>query len=305
MPIREKTKLILGRGELFFDRIAPGATEGEGERYVGNTTSVRIERTVERLTRKTSYGGRVHEIPGAVVSEQHKVTVMTDNVDMENLAAWFGTSPAVTGVQAGVPNRESIMIRRGRFFQIGKSLVPILGVRNLAWVVVRRNGSIVSPIGNYEVELETGRINIFPGAANLSDGHVIDITYQLVVDGENYTHAYPTLTPDANEVHGALRFVPTNIVGPRVRYYWPYVRIAPRGQSDLKGDEFQQWGFDVTPIKLNPATPIMFVEGDQDPALRLPNADTLRMLGITEGEFTSLEDVFDMIINTRIPTNLG
>ena len=91
MP-HESTKLVLGRGEVYFDRFLPGTRRGEGERYLGNTPSFRIQREVERLERSTSYRGRKIAMAGAVVAESHEITFVTDNVDDENIALWFGSS---------------------------------------------------------------------------------------------------------------------------------------------------------------------------------------------------------------------
>ncbi|MBI1620026.1 phage tail tube protein [Aquamicrobium zhengzhouense] len=254
---REATKLVLGRGEVYFDRFLPGTRRGEGERYLGNTTSFRIQREVERLKRATSYRGRRIATAGAVIAESHEVNFTTDNVDDENVALWFGGSvPTPSG---GPVNEisETFPVLQGRFYQLGKTLSPIVGVRNVAYVSVRRGGTPVRMTGNYEVDPGHGRIEILDGAPDIPDGTAITVSFQVAASDEVMLNGEP------DGVYGALRFVSFNKspggISVQNDLYFPYVRITPRGQVELKSDEWQQWTFDAEVMNLSPAHSQVYV----------------------------------------------
>lgn len=294
MPVREATQLILGRGELYFEQLSPDTLDGDGERYVGNTTSVRIEREVTRIERKTSFGGRLHDVPGAVIGEEQSVSIMTDNVDIENLALWFGTSVKDNLPLPALNESETLTVKQGRSYQIGKSYLPVIGLKNLQSAQVFRSGSPVTPTGNYEIDLADGRVHILRDAPNIPDNSSIRIDFTAYPVGYDFDYAYPTVLPNGDEIYGSLRFVPKNAVGPQVRYFWPFVRITPRGQTDLKNDEFQQWGFEVSVMRIHPDIPAMIVESGQKPGFLAKN-------DITRDEFTTVEGLFDTIINSNLP----
>lgn len=121
MTTTENATLVIGRGELYFDRFIPGTKEGEGELYFGNTPGFSLSRTVEEITRFTSYGGQQIEVNGLVTREVHSADITTDNISMQNMALWFGGN-VDDGGQAGIGQiTENIAIKRGRWYQLGKS----------------------------------------------------------------------------------------------------------------------------------------------------------------------------------------
>ena len=109
----EATKLVLGRGEVYFDRFISGTHVGEGERYLGNTSKFIVERDIERLDRATSYGGKRIAAKGAIVSESHTIDFTTDHVDIENLSMWFGGESAAPDVPRDVVV-ETFTVKRRR-----------------------------------------------------------------------------------------------------------------------------------------------------------------------------------------------
>ena len=254
---REATKLVLGRGEVYFDRFLPDTRRGEGERYLGNTTSFRIQREVERLQRATSYRGRRIATAGAVIAESHEVNFTTDNVDDENVALWFGGSlPTPSG---GPVNEvaETFTVLQGRFYQLGKSVSPVIGVRNIAYITVWISSVPVPMAGNYEVDPGHGRIEILPGAPDIPSGTAITVSFQVSATDE------VMINGESDGVYGAMRFISFN-KGPsgidvQNDFYFPYMRITPRGQIELKADEWQQWTFDAQALNLSPAHSQVYV----------------------------------------------
>lgn len=248
---REATKLVLGRGEVYFDRFLPGTRRGEGERYLGNTSSFRIQREVERLKRATSYRGLRIDKEDAVIAESHTVNFVTDHVDAENLNLWFGSDPLKL-VGLAVENvTENLVVKRGRFYQLGKTVAPIVGLTNLAYTTVHRNGMPVPMGPNYRLDNARGRIEILSDAPDIPDYAALNINFQVPPSNQVMSEA------DAKSIHGALRFISWNISpsGTHVQndLYFPMVCIKPRGQVEMKSDEWQQWSFDAEALNLSPA----------------------------------------------------
>lgn len=250
MP-REATKLVLGRGEVYFDRFLPGTRTGEGERYLGNTPSFRIQRSIERLERATSYRGRRVAVPGATVAEETSVNFVTDNIDDENLALWFGDEPEPAATVVG-PRTETLVVKQGRFYQLGKSVSPA-GLSGLGYVSLSIGGVVIEEHGNYSVNRLTGRLHILSG---IDDGTTVHAEF----NSRNGNAV--NFGGKSEDVLGALRFIARNegVRGrPQNNLYFPMVSISPRGQVDMKSDEWQQWGFDATAMNLLPGTAQVYV----------------------------------------------
>lgn len=272
----EKTKLVLGRGEIYFDRFIGSARDGE--RYIGNTPMFRVEREIRRINRMSSYKGQKHARKGIVVEETLTGSLTTDHISADNLIAWHGSTALTDNSgDALVPYYETLVVRKDRYYQLG---IPVNGV-GLTFIdsaqvrMTNAVGAILSYGVHYFLERDSGRLNI-PPSSPLEDGSAIFVQYF------KRPSATTVLTPVSEDIFGALRYVATNDVGPKVDYWFPQVRISPRGAIDLKGDEFRQMNFDIEAIRLSPNTPLVYVIVDKSPPLpitadtALLRADTIR-----------------------------
>lgn len=252
MP-HDPTELVLGRGEVFFDPFAPGTMIGSGERYLGNTPSFQIGRSLDRLARYRSYSGRKHEVRGKVIAEAHSLTFITDHISMENVASWYGgTSETVAQASAGAIT-EPFTTEPGRFIQLGRSVRP-MGLRNVTSVVVRIGTTIVPAANNYLVDPALGRIEILKGAPAFTGPTNITVQFARGTAVTRNTRS------QAVELHGAMTFISRNVEGPRKNIFIPYLRLSSRGMVDLKGDEWQQMPFEATILKLNPRTEQVYLD---------------------------------------------
>lgn len=294
--IHEETQLVLGRGEVYFEPFASGTRVGDGERYVGNTSTFQLSRTIERVERFTSYRGQKVEREGAVVAERHAVQFITDNIDIENVAAWLGEGSSNYFFSQGQVS-ENIIVRRNRFYQLGKSR-QVFGIRAIESLVVKIGATVVSSIGNYEFDSALGRLFVHRDANDIPDGTTLTLEYEW--RGAERELA----TSKASEIYGALRFIATNIAGPQRNYYFPMVRMTPRGQIDLKGDEWQQMPFDVSVMRLTPAIEQIYSDATVSIGGLLDDEDLLAIIelgGVSLDAFPPLEEQLNLIINTYIP----
>lgn len=97
--------------------------------------------------------------------------------------------------------------------------------------------AVISPGANVVIDLARGRFQVKEDAADLADGDSIEVVYDL-------TASTRTQVVDENDsAEGAMRFIAANAKGTNKDYFWPRVRLTPNGEFALKGDTWQQIGF--------------------------------------------------------------
>ena len=112
------------------------------------------------------------------------------------------------------------------------------------------------------------------------------------------------LNGEPDGVYGALRFISNNIGSVQNDFYLPFVRITPRGQTDLKADEWQQWAFDAVAINLSPAHSQLYITRGAI-AVGLPPDEQAIVdeFGFLEA-FAEWEDLLQQVVNEDWPTAL-
>lgn len=242
----------LGRGRAFFDRYPANtpisaALAGEGERYIGNTPEFTTSSESEDLEHFDSDQGIRVKDDAVQLSMDRNGSFMTDNIDRENIALYFlGTSGSVTQTALSAQT-TTVTIKRGNFYQMGASPSLPTGLRNIKNVTAEKDPSgtpaAVTAAGNFEIDEVLGRIYILPNAANLADDDEVEFTF----DTDASTRAQ--VVSSSQSIYGALRFVADNPKGVNRDYYFPYVKLAPDGDYNLKGDDWQQMGFTFEILK--------------------------------------------------------
>jgi hypothetical protein len=253
----------LPRGKLFFERFAEGidivaTTRGDGERYFGNTPGFSVAFAAENLDHFSSEGG-VREKDDSVQLTLNRTGKMEcDNISDENLAlAFLGESSTVSQSAATALQEVHEGALRGRFYQLGMSESMPAGVRQVANVVVKKGVSWVTTVaasGNYQVDLELGRVYVEDDAPDINDVD-IQITYDTLASTRTQ------VVSGTNPVYGALRLVADNPKGQNRDYYLPYVKLAPDGDLLLKSEEWQKVGFTLEVLKKADNIQALYVDG--------------------------------------------
>ena len=239
----EQMNYTLGRGELYFNKFAPGTQNGIGERYFGNTPEVNTSVESENLDHFNSDRG-VREKDASVVLQTNRTgSFTTDHISPQNIALfYFGTVSTLTQTAATGESETFSSVIPGYFYQLGESQSNPTGVRNVTNVVVKDDATPTPAtlvLGtDYLVNLELGRIEVLPGGA-LSEGDAMVVTY----DTEAVTRE--VVLSGSAAVEGSLRYVAQNPVGDQIDYFWPWVKITPNGDFALKGDEWQTIPFSL------------------------------------------------------------
>ena len=79
--------------------------------------------------------------------------------------------------------------------------------------------------GNYEVDLELGRLYIEPTASLTGD-------IKLLVETDVEASTRKVVISKSDMLYGALRYISDNPVGDQQDYYWPKVALTPDGDYE-------------------------------------------------------------------------
>lgn len=241
----------LGRGELRFDKFAPGTRNKTGERYLGNTPELNLTTESENLEHFNSDRGIRVKDKSIVLEKTDSGTFIADEISDDNVALWFLGEVSVVA-QAALASQVTVVaanrVKPGTYIQLGESKANPTGARNVTVTSVTDGAATPVPYvvnEDYTVDAELGQLYIVPGGA-------IDGSAPFTV---NWSAAASTrsqvVVGDGTTVEGALRFISFNPTGPRRDYLWPYVQLRADGDLALKGDEWQQLSFAFDILKLD------------------------------------------------------
>lgn len=234
----------LGRGELWFDQFKPGTLVGAGEKYFGNTPEFSTTSDSEELEHFDSDHGINEKDDSVTLSNTRSGAFTTDNITPANIALFFlgATNRMAQTAQTG--KTETIVVTRGRAFQLGVSTALPAGIRGITNVVAKKGAAAVDIPGNFEFDLDLGRVYVELDATGVQDNDPIIFTYDVIA-GTN-----TVIVSGAKEIEGAMRFVSFNPKGEPIDYFWPRVKLSPNGDFSLKsGDDWQTIPFNIEFLK--------------------------------------------------------
>lgn len=155
------------------------------------------------------------------------------------------------GTDSPTETIENVVL--GDYYPLGVTDSTPAGVRGVSNVVVT-DGTVVTALGNYEIDADTGLLRILPDATDIIEGDTLTVAYDVAAGTR-------TMVIGANDtIYGALRFYSFNAEGRQKDYFWPYVKVSPNGDLNLKGDDWQTVGFKFDVLKLNDATGRVYID---------------------------------------------
>lgn len=238
----------LGRGKLHFSRFKTGTQTPEGYRYFGNTPEFNLTIESQDLEHYSSDEG-IRELDDSVPLEVNRTgSLITDNIDSENVALFFFGSAATLTQASVVSDTETLSsIIAGRSYVLGVSSsnpAGYMGIDTSGFSVdVSGGGSALVDGTDYTMDFDTGVLTFLEGSALAVDGEDIDVTY--AVAGSTRDRVISGSSP----VEGALMFVSKNPKGTDNVFKMPYVKLAPNGDYALKGDDWQQIPLSISILK--------------------------------------------------------
>lgn len=236
----------LGRGKLFFAMFAAGTLSvANGQQYFGNTPEFSTTSESEELEHFDSDNGVNIKDDSVTLSNTRSGAFTTDNISMDNVAMFFlGEKSSFTQV-AATAQTSNFVAKRGRYYQLGVTEANPLGARVISNVAVTANAVAVTDLpANIEIDLALGRVYIETDATEIDDDDPLVFTFDIGA----YTQT--RMISSSNEIVGELYFECTNPKGELVDYYWPYVKLSPNGDFNLKsGDDWMAIPFNIEFLK--------------------------------------------------------
>lgn len=237
----------LGRGKLFFAMFAAGTQiPADGQMYFGNTPEFSTTSDSEELEHFDSDNGVNVKDDSVTLSNTRTGSFTTDNISLDNVAMFYLGKKSSYAQVAATAQKTNIVAKRGRYYQLGRTAGNPAGVRKVTNVTVAKGsgGANIALADNFEVDLDLGRIYIEDDAAGVTDGDALVITYDVGA------YTLQRVISSSDEIVGELYFEATNPKGEKFDYYWPYVKISPNGDFNLKsGDDWMAIPFNIEFLK--------------------------------------------------------
>lgn len=240
---REDQNLVLGRGRVYVDRYDE-AGNLTGEVYIGNTPSLSMTGDEETLEHVSSDEGLREVDEEIALSQSDQISFTTDDIQPFNLAMFFRGVDETFAQAAVAAVAENVVVQRGRWYQLGTDDNNPTGKRALTLTSVTDNAgppvAIPNAAANYTFDGDLGRIFIKADAPDIEDGDTVIVTFDVEASSRS------VIISRADQVMAAVRFISANPHGAQRDHYWPKVRLAPDGDYELKGDDWQEIGFQGT-----------------------------------------------------------
>lgn len=250
MALDSPKSYVLGKGEVYFDR-------GDGERYLGNTTEFNITIESENLDHFDSDNGIRVKDDSVVLEITRSGSLITDSISKENQALFFlADVSTVTQVATPVVDEPINDVKKGYFYQVGKTTSNPQGVRGMTAVTVTKAPATALVAGtDYVLDTALGRLQILESSVTIVDGDDLLVDYTPTANTRSRI-----ATSNLASLTGSLRFIAKNPKGTQRDFYIPNVTLRPEGDYALKGDEWQQLGFSVE-IGQNAGQAAIYIDG--------------------------------------------
>lgn len=237
----------LGRGRVIFERFDENAvidesTVGDGFKYLGNTPAFSTSGSADNLDHFDSDSGVKVKDDSVQLTMDRSGKFESDNIDIYNLALFFGGDQSVLAVGASAALTQNFTIKKGRIYQLGESPSNPSGHRKTTITTVKIGATLIDP-ANYQHDGDLGQLLVLPTAADLDDGDEITVTYAVAASSRE------VVISGSKSIYGRIKFISDNPKGVNRDYYYPYVKIAPDGDYAVKGDDWQKVGFTFEILK--------------------------------------------------------
>lgn len=254
MTISTPGNQTLGRGKLYFSLFKTGTYTPAGYRYVGNTPSFSLNIQNETLDHFSSDEGVKQKDKSIILETTSTGQLICDDIQRENLALFFFGSSSLVAQTSATGVTETITdVKQGMMYQIGATTGNPGGVRSISNVVVEVASVVKTLTTDYTVNEELGQITIVQGGGIAEDAD-IDIEYDRAAKTREQ------VISGSEQVEGAIKFIADNPEGNDMDYTIPYVRLAPNGDFNLKGDDWLQLPLSVEILKA-PSLERIYLDG--------------------------------------------
>ena len=242
MAIQNVTnEYAIPRGRTYLDKLVSGV--GEGEVAVGNVPGFAISIESTKADHYSSESGLRQKDKTITIEVNRTAQITIDNFTLENLAYFLSGEVETITQAAGAATTETITVKQGRTYQLGKTASLPAGSRDISAVTVEPAGGGTAFVEgtDYNLDLALGRLQIIVGGG-IADDTSIDV---------DYTKAAATWqrvkTGSSTELQVSIRVLADNASGGNRDYYMPLVNLTPSGDLPViqDGTDFVSMTFDA------------------------------------------------------------
>jgi hypothetical protein len=229
MPIQHvKNEYLIPRGRVYFDPFN-ASEELTGEIPLGNCPGISLTINTEKSDHFSAETGLRQKDGSWVIQVDRTGSVTCDNFSPSNAALWLSGTLEKKAQAADPVTDEKRKVIPGRQYQLGATSANPLGVRNVTGVTVKNEAGTTPYVAgeDYNVDLETGRVQIIEGGAIAADA-VVQFGYTPVAASFESVKS-----GGKSELQGALRVVSDNATGGNRDWYLPKVTLTPSGDLAL------------------------------------------------------------------------
>lgn len=249
----------LGRGEVHFAKYKAGTQTPEGYRYLGNSPEWSLTLETQNLDHYSSDRGVREKDKSIPLEVSRSGSLVLDEIKMDNLALFLFSSTGSQSVTQASATAQTYAIpdaEPGLVYQIGETTSNPNGVSGLATTgfSVASGATTYDPVDDYIIDSERGLLTIVEGGAIVS-GTDLTVTYGVRATSFN------RIVSGSTKVEGALMYIENNPTGENKVWKFPNVTLAPNGDLNFKGDEWQQIPLTVEVLKKSAAVEAIYVNG--------------------------------------------
>lgn len=247
----------LGRGKLHFAQFLPDSQIQSGFRYIGNTPSINMTSESENLDHYSSDEGIRNKDESVLLQLDRSGSFTTDSIQPANMAMLLLGDYSTVVTAAGTGTTTVIAgdtVKQGLTYQLGVSALAPAGARMVSNVEVANTATPATEYvagTDYVVDTARGLLTILETATGgIPDGTGITITFDVGASERIQ------VVGGSKTIEGALMYVSANPAGQQFDYLWPWVKITPNGDFELKGDEWQTLPFSFEVLSKSPLAPV-------------------------------------------------
>lgn len=260
MPLESKN-YTLGRGELRFAKFIPGTRTPNGHRYLGNSPEFTFTTDVTTVDHYDSDHGLKEKDSSVALQTNRSGGFRLDDIQFANIALMtFGDVSTFVTTAATVTAEHHDAVGKNLYYQLGATPTNPTGNRGLdsttPAVVVNDAGSPTTYVvtTDYVIDYKRGTLYVVPTGA-IVDGTNLRVTYHTAAVTRDRVLSGNT------PIEGALDYAADNAAGANIDYYFPWIKITPDGDYNMKSDDWQSINFKVDIYKISETIHAVYCDG--------------------------------------------
>jgi hypothetical protein len=247
---------VIPKGKLYLNL-------GLGEEYIGNTPSLGLDVTTEKMEHFDGDSGLKEKDDSTLIQIVRTLKFECDNISVGNWARFLLANSSTQTQASGSVVAETLnslqngKVKQGYYYQLGELAANPGGVREVSAVVIKVAAATKTLNTDYTVDLVSGRVYIVPGGG-IADDAVVTADYTKAAKTRSQIISASNIT-----LNGAARFIADNPKGTNQDFFFPYVGLAPSGTAQIKAETpaYMKLAFELEILKKDANTASVYIDG--------------------------------------------